>query len=86
MLRACLRVTSQPLAAIASRAIWEGIIRHDYPGIAATSWHAVTVQTKRVSGLHGSTFPVIPRRPERARQFVDEAADVKGKASRRTAS
>jgi hypothetical protein len=37
MLRACLRVTSQPLVAIASQGIWEGIIRHDYPGIAAAS-------------------------------------------------
>jgi hypothetical protein len=32
VLRTCLRVTSQPLAAIASRAIWEGIIRHDPQG------------------------------------------------------
>jgi hypothetical protein len=45
----------------------------------------VTVQTKEGLEPAWVHVPGDPAAPERARQFVDEAADVKGKASRRTA-
>lgn len=46
VLRACLRATRQPLAAIASPVIYESIIRQGYPGIPPSHWHPVVARIK----------------------------------------
>jgi hypothetical protein len=67
ILRACLRVTRQPLVTITSPVIYESIIRQDYPGIAAASWHRVVARIKegrQEAWIHVPGDPTAARRAE----------------------
>jgi hypothetical protein len=66
VLRACLRATSQPLAAIASQVIHDGIIRHGYGRIDPDAWHRVVAQTKEGSASAWVHVPHDPAAPQRA--------------------
>jgi hypothetical protein len=69
-LRAALRHSPVPLAAIVSDGIYEGIVRHRYRNIEPANYHPVSVRVKRTQlnawiHLPGTTSPpVIDSRPE----------------------
>jgi hypothetical protein len=46
VLRACLAVTEQPLAAIVSETIYDNIVKHGYPPIDPLDWYPVLATTK----------------------------------------
>ncbi len=86
VLRACLLVTRQPLAAVASPVIYDGIIRQGYPGIVPASWYPVVARIK--GGLEAAWLcvPRDPTAPRRAEALVGGAGTEVTEASRRTAS
>ncbi|MFJ2773742.1 hypothetical protein [Streptomyces sp. NPDC087300] len=55
-LRAALRERSDDFALCVSESVHRGIIQHDYPGVPADSFHAITVPSKNgplLAWLHG---------------------------------
>jgi hypothetical protein len=66
VLRACLRATSEPLAAIASQPLHDGIIRHGYQRIDPAGWHPVVVATKEGPQPAWVHVPGDPGAPVRA--------------------
>jgi WD40 repeat protein len=45
-LRDCLRATSQPLAVMVSREIYQGVVRRAHGGLDPTVWHPIVVEGK----------------------------------------
>jgi tetratricopeptide (TPR) repeat protein len=69
-LRAALRHSPVPVAAIVSNGIYEGVVRHRYRNIEPATYHPVSIRVKRTR-LHAwihlpgtSSPPVIESRPE----------------------
>jgi hypothetical protein len=55
VLRGCLAVTEQPLAAIVSETIYDNIVKQGYPPIDPATWHPVLAATKegpRLAWVH----------------------------------
>ncbi|SRR6266496_173395 len=64
-LRACLKATEQPLAAIVSQTIYDNIIKQAYPPIDPLEWERVITATKegaRQAWVHVPSDPDAPRR------------------------
>jgi tetratricopeptide (TPR) repeat protein len=49
VLRACLQVTTQPLAVIVSTGLYEGVVKHGYGGLDPAVWHPVVADLKEGS-------------------------------------
>ncbi|MGW7253936.1 hypothetical protein [Streptomyces sp. NPDC054834] len=82
VLRAALRERTCDFALCLSSALYEGVVRHDHPGIPAADFHGVTVASKNgplTAWLHGPV-PAIGRGAQDAEDVTDHRGTGEGEA------
>ncbi|XMA38238.1 hypothetical protein O1157_20920 [Streptomyces albogriseolus] len=77
LLRTALRERADDFALCVSDSVYQGVVRHDHPGVPAAAFHRVTVDTKNgplPAWLHGP----VPRREDHGERGAGEASGGSG--------